>query len=197
MVDTQSYKVISTIDLGSKASLSQSIAITEDGRTAFLPQTFVNDTNRNLQFDTTVFPSISIVDLEKRVNLRKKRLGLDIFDEPVGIPIEAILFDESLYILNAASNDLSILDINTFSGSGHIELGSHPLGITINSTGTKLYVDNSLDGTISVIDTHSKEETSVIEVTEIPLEPDLLAGKRLFNSSDAVSYTHLTLPTKA
>ena len=184
VVDTQSYKVISTIDLGSKASLSQSIAITEDGRTAFLPQTFVNDTNRNLQFDTTVFPSISIVDLEKRVNLRKKRLGLDIFDEPVGIPIEAILFDESLYILNAASNDLSILDINTFSGSGHIELGSHPLGITINSTGTKLYVDNSLDGTISVIDTHSKEETSVIEVTEIPLEPDLLAGKRLFNSSD-------------
>ena len=78
VVDTQSYKVISTIDLGSKASLSQSIAITEDGRTAFLPQTFVNDTNRNLQFDTTVFPSISIVDLEKRVNLRKKRLGLDI-----------------------------------------------------------------------------------------------------------------------
>lgn len=184
VVDTRNNEVISTIDLGSKASLSQSIALSEDGKTAFLPQTFLNDTNRNLQFDTTVFPSLSIVDLERKVNLRNKRLGLDIVDEPVGIPIEAITFNETLYILNAASNDLSILDLNTFSGSGHIELGSHPLGITLNSTGTKLYVDNSLDGTISVIDTQQKEITQVIEVTKIPLEPDLLAGKRLFNSSN-------------
>ncbi|MDG2117414.1 MAG: cytochrome c peroxidase [Gammaproteobacteria bacterium] len=184
VIDTTNNEVVSTIDLGSKASLSQSIALSEDGKTAFLPQTFVNDANRNLQFDTTVFPSLSIVDLERKVNLRNKRLGLDIVDEPVGIPIEAIAFNDTLYILNAASNDLSILDLNTFSGSGHIELGSHPLGITLNSTGTKLYVDNSLDGTITVIDTQRKKITQVIEVTNIPLEPDLLAGKRLFNSSN-------------
>ena len=45
------------------------------------------------------------------------------------------------------------------------------------------YVNNTLGGTISVIDTSLYTVTQVITVTEIPLPPALLNGKRIFFSS--------------
>jgi cytochrome c peroxidase len=46
-----------------------------------------------------------------------------------------------------------------------------------------VYVNNTLAGTVSVIDTAAYTVTAVITATNIPLPPVLLHGKRLFHSS--------------
>jgi YVTN family beta-propeller protein len=63
-------------------------------------------------------------------------------------------------------------------------VGNNPRGIALLPDGTTAYVNNTLAGTVSVIDTATYSVTSVITVTDIPLPPILLNGKRLFHTSD-------------
>ena len=44
-------------------------------------------------------------------------------------------------------------------------------------------MNNALDGTLSVIDTASLTVVETISLTEIPLSPDVLLGKKIFNSA--------------
>ncbi|NBS26668.1 MAG: hypothetical protein EBS81_10210, partial [Gammaproteobacteria bacterium] len=73
---------VAEYSLGNKASLSESISFDDKAQLAFLPQTFKNFENLNLDFDTTLFPSISIFDLPSKTNLRSRRVGLDVIDRP-------------------------------------------------------------------------------------------------------------------
>ena len=77
--------ITDTIDMGSTATLTESVIFDENYEFGYIPQTYQNTDNQNLQFDTAVFPSLSIINLKTNENLRKRRLGLDIVDQPVGI----------------------------------------------------------------------------------------------------------------
>jgi YVTN family beta-propeller protein len=68
--------------------------------------------------------------------------------------------------------------------AAHIEVGDHPRGILLSRDGQTAYVNNTLAGTIAVIDTAAYTVTATISSSQIPLPPILLEGKRLFNSSD-------------
>jgi YVTN family beta-propeller protein len=54
----------------------------------------------------------------------------------------------------------------------------------LSPDGGTAYVNNTLSGTVSVIDTSSYAVASTLASTNIPLPPVLLQGKRLFHSSD-------------
>jgi YVTN family beta-propeller protein len=106
----------------------------------------------------------------------------------VGLPWDVALAREEseLWVVNAASNDVSVLDISDPRQPGrvaHVPVGDNPRGIVISPDGSSAYVNNTLAGTISVIDAHAYTVTTVITVTDIPLPPTLLHGKRLFHSS--------------
>jgi YVTN family beta-propeller protein len=140
-----------------------------------------------LTFDTTVFPLVSLVDLVGRQHLVGQQLDLGTLDPPgVGLPFDAVVTpDESeLWVVNAASNDLSVIDLQNRRLAAHIEVGDNPRGIVLSPDGAKAYVDNTLAGTVSVVDTAAYRVTDVITVTDIPLPPILLNGKRLFHTSD-------------
>ncbi len=62
-------------------------------------------------------------------------------------------------------------------------MGANPRGIVLSPDGSTAYVNNTLDGTVSVIDTQAYTVTAVLTTTTIPLPPLLLDGKRLFHSS--------------
>jgi YVTN family beta-propeller protein len=89
-------------------------------------------------------------------------------------------------VVNAGSNDVSVLDISNPSRPSrvaHVMVGDNPRGIVITPDGSTAYVNNVLAGTVSVIDTGMYVVTDVITVTNIPLPPTLLHGKRLYHSS--------------
>jgi YVTN family beta-propeller protein len=184
VIDTTDLSVIKTISLGSRAGLTQAFVIDEVEAVAYVPNTMRNSDNQNLVFDNTVFPFVSIIDLNELIHLRGDRIALDIIDKPVGMPLEAALQNSILYVANAASNDLTIIDLKSKKALAHVEVGSFPTGIDISESGGEIYIHNSLDGTISVMDTGSFIVSSVIESTVIPVSSAVLNGQKLFHSSD-------------
>ena len=173
-----------TISLGSRAGLTQSISIDENEKFAYIPNTIRNTDNTSLEFDTSVFPFVSIIDLESQKHLRSQRIALDIVDEPVGLPLSSLLVGNNLFVLNAASNDISVIDIKLNLLSAHIEVGSFPVGIVQGPDQGYLYVDNSIDGSVSVIEASTLVEIDRQSVTQIPLDNDTREGFRLFHTSN-------------
>ena len=155
VIDLQTHTVHARAASGTGANLSQFVAISPDGRKAYLPQTRSNVTNTARSFDTTVFPIVNvfaIADLHLSV---KDRITLDTADEPVNMPFSVALSPDGtrLYVSNAGSNDVSAIDLTNNKGIAHIAVGSNPRGIAITPNGSRLFVNNVLDGTVSVIET--------------------------------------------
>jgi len=165
------------------------VAINAEGSRAYLPQTMAHGLGRNTQFDNTVFAKVSVIDLQESVHATAEHISLPEKDQPVGLPWDVSLAkeDRELWVVNAASNDISVLNIEDPARPGrvaHIPVSDNPRGIVIHPDGTRAFVSNSLAGTVSVIDTALYEVTEEVKVTKIPLPPVLLAGKRLFHTSD-------------
>ena len=154
---------------------------------AYVPHTRSNSSNPALTFDTTVFPLVSLIDVGAREHLVGQQLALDTIDPPgVGLPFDAAVTNggDELWVVNAASNDVTVVDLKTRLRAAHVEVGSNPRGIALTPDCAAAFVNNTLDGTVSVIDTATYAVTSVITVTDIPLPPLLLRGKQLFHTSD-------------
>jgi len=166
-----------------------SVIINAAGTRAYLPQSMANGLGYNTSFDTSVFPKVSVLNLETWEHQSSEHISLPETDRPVGLPWEAVLArnEQELWVVNAASNDVSVIDISDAthpSRIANIPVGDNPRGIVISPDGSLAYVNNTLAGTISLIDTHAYTVSGVITTTNIPLPPILLNGKRLFFSSE-------------
>ena len=188
VIDTKALTVETVISTGPDSNLSNGIFINPNTQRAYLPQTRSNTTNRALLFDTTVFPVVSVIDLTTNGHLRRERIALDVADRPVGIPFDAAVAPRrgELYVVNAASNDLSMISLDSGRAVAHLDVGDHPRGIVLSPDERFAYVNNTLSGDVSVIDTIEHQVVETIDVTDIPLSESLLNGKRLFNSSARV-----------
>ncbi|MHC4216056.1 MAG: multiheme c-type cytochrome, partial [Planctomycetota bacterium] len=178
---------VEDVALWPDSNLVASVVLSPDGLRAFVPHTRSNTSNRALTFDTTVFPLVSQLELASRRHLVGEQLALDALDPPgVGLPFDLALAPDgnTMYVVNAASNDVTVVDLMSRTRIAHLEVGDHPRGIVLSPDGSRAYVSNTLAGTVSVIDTSNHEVVDEITVTLLPLPPALLTGKRLFFSSD-------------
>lgn len=179
----------STIDTWPNVAPAPAVVVNAAGSRAYLPQTMANGLGLNTQFDTTVFPKVSVINLQTDTHQTDEHISLPETDRPVGLPWHIALAksDHELWVVNAASNDVSIIDISNPSFPtrvANIPVGDNPRGIVLSPDGDTAYVNNTLAGTVSVIDAHTYTVTQVITATTIPLPPALLNGKRLYFSSD-------------
>jgi YVTN family beta-propeller protein len=153
----------------------------------YVPYTSSNASDQPPTFDSTVLPRVSVIDLSQRDQIPHGPFDLGTLDPPgVGLPFHAAVTPDGgeLWVVNAASNDLTVLDLTARERTAHVEVGDNPRGIVLSPDGATAYVNNTLAGTVSVVDTAAYTVTDVITVTEIPLPPVLLNGKRLFHTSD-------------
>ncbi len=164
------------------------VIVNADGTRAYIPQTMANGLGLNTQFDNTVFPKISVINLETNSHQTSEHISLPETDQPVGLPWDAALTkdDTELWVVNAASNDISVINLqdpNSPSRTANIPVSDNPRGIVISSDESRAYINNTLAGTVSVIDAQTYTVIDEILSTTIPLPPLLLDGKRLFHSS--------------
>ena len=177
--------VVHSSDTGSDVSFSPSLLIDASNGLAYLPQSHSNIQNTTPTFDTRIFPVINVLDLGNMTVQPQSRISLDIADRPVNMPfaVDIDTYRKWLYVVNAGSNDLSIIDLNSRLALAHIDVGPNPRSIRLNWDNTFLYVHNALGSSISVVDTR---RLSVID--EIPISTwdgplDHLIGARLFYTS--------------
>ena len=188
VVDLESRVVRTVVKTGPENNAAQHVAIDPAGGRAYLPHIRSRATNPDLVFDTTLQPLVTVVDLAKDRIITRELLGLDAVDQPVGMP-SAVAFSPdggTLYVVNASSNDISVVDLSKGFGAGHVEVGDNPKGIIVTADGRTAYVHNALSDDLSVIDLDALVERTRIPITTSPLPPDVLAGKILFHSSDRV-----------
>ena len=184
----RSCNLQSTILTWPNVAPAPAVVVNTAGTRAYLPQTMANSLGLNTGFDTTVFPKVSVLNLETWNHQTSEHIPLPEKDQPVGLPWDAALArgDTELWVVNAGSNDVSVLSISDPTRpkrTAHIVVGDNPRGVVIHPDGSKAYVNNILAGTVSVIDANTYAVTATVTVTEIPLPPALLNGKRLFFSS--------------
>jgi YVTN family beta-propeller protein len=191
VINQQAAAVLGTISAGSDTNLSQFVVLSIDGSLAYVPQTRFNVGNTARLFDTTVFPVVNLLDIDNLKLLPRNRITLDTADEPVNMPFSVTLSpdEKTIYVANAGSDDVSVIDLNTNRGLAHISVGSNPRGIAVSPDGSHVYVNNVLDGNLSVINTDTLTVTNLVTVTNIPLSPTLLEGKKIFNSAASPSLT--------
>ncbi len=179
---------ISEISTWPNVAPAPAVIVNAAGTRAYLPQTMANGLGLNTQFDNTVFPKVAVLNLDTWSHQTSEHISLPEVDRPVGLPWDAALArnDTELWVVNAASNDISVIDISNPTRPvrrAHIPVGDNPRSIVISPDGKSAFVNNTLAGTISVIDTENYTITAVITTTQIPLPTLLLRGKRLFHSS--------------
>ena len=104
-----------TLDTWPHIAPAPAVLVNRSGTRAYLPQTMANGVGLNTQFDTTVFPKVSVLDLAAWRHITAEHISLPETDRPVGLPWAAALAhgDSELWVVNAASNDVSIIDIST------------------------------------------------------------------------------------
>jgi len=173
------------ISTGSTSNLAQSIVLDPTGVHAYLPHIKSNSLNPAPLFDTSIFPVVSVIDLTTNQHLPSELISLDTVDVPVNMPFDAAFTPDGseLWVLNSGSNDISVLKTELRTGVAHIVVGANPRGIVLSPNGGTAYVNNTLDGTVSVIDTTTAEVTEVLASTNFYLPPIYLQGKKLFHSS--------------
>jgi len=182
VIDTESLSTVKTISTGADSNLSQSITL--HGGRAYLPQTRSNASNPALLFDTTIFPIVSVVDLDAGQSLPQASFAIDVVDQPVSMPFDSVVTSSGkLYVAHAGSDDLSVIDVAGRRRVAHLAVGSNPRGVALSPDERFVYINNALSGTVSLIDTATDQVVETIPVTSIPLPPDLLNGKILFHTS--------------
>ena len=185
LIDLSDFSLEALISTGINTNLSQFILLDLAGKRAYLPQTRSNTTNMALVFDATVFPLVNVLDLTSQKIMRAERVSLDMGFRSVNTPFAAALDDarQVLMVANAGSNDISVIDLRGKKQLARLEVGANPRGIVFEAQSDRAYVNNVLDGTISVIDMQKIAVIESIRITEIPLDPQILLGKQLFHNA--------------
>lgn len=185
VIDPLAPKLLNVIGGDANANLSQFVALSPDSARAYLPQTYSLSTNTDLTYNSTVQPMVSVLDLAAGAFDPAARLPLAELDRPVSVPFAAALSPDGarLYVANAGSDDVTVLDLATLEVVAHWPVGHNPRGLALSPDGARLYVLNALDGSLDVFDTGALAHTGAVTLTTLPLSETVLAGKRLFNSS--------------
>jgi YVTN family beta-propeller protein len=180
-------RLIAALSTGLDTSLSQAIEIDPGRGIAYLPQTRSNADNLNLTFDTVVFPVINVVELSGLAMRRRSRINLDTAARPVNMPFAAALdrFRNRLYVANAGSDSLTVINVNSGLAEAHIRVGANPRGVLLNRDGSVVIVHNVLDGTLTFVQASDLRQTDTLPISNLTVSADILLGSLLFyNASD-------------
>ncbi len=178
-------RVVSTISTGADSGLSPAIELDVGRGLAYLAQTRSNADDSALTFDTTVFPVVNVINLSGLNMQRRTRIALDTADRPVNMPFALALdrFQQRLYVANAGTNNISVIDLSTGLALANIPVGANPRGLLLNRDFTQLYVHNALDATISIVQLNSQQEVALVPTSNLTLPIDVLIGAQLFHSA--------------
>jgi YVTN family beta-propeller protein len=185
MIYLPKRQVVNTASTGLDTGLFQAIELDVTRGIGYLPQTRSNAQNTSLTYDTTVFPIVNVLDFRTLAPQRDRRINLDTVDQPVNTPFAAALdrFRNWLYVANAGSNNVSVIDLNTGLLRAHIGVGANPRGILLNRDGGFLFVYNALEGTLSIVDTRTLEVTDEVPISDFNIPVDTLLAQQLFYSA--------------
>ena len=183
--DIRTLEAVGEINIAGQSVGAESITPHQGMARLFVPHQRQNVNNMARLFDTTVQPLVSRLDTDLLRPLRREVLVLDSLDRPVGMPVAVVLSPDGsrLYAANAASDDVSVIDLTLGIGVGHVVVGHHPRDLALSTDGTRLYTLNLVSDDISVIDADAMTVVATLPLADDPRPAVLQLGERLFLTS--------------
>ena len=183
--DAQTMEPQGEIRIGLQGALAESVTLHPDRERAYIPHQRQNVTNMALLFDSTVFPVVSALDTEEMRRIRRESLTLYTVDMPVSMPVAARLSPDGdlMYVLNAASDDISVVDLALHIGVGHVVVGQNPRDLALSPDGRLLYTLNLVSDDISVVDTGTLEVVKTFALAQDTRPTAVQRGERVFFTS--------------
>ena len=141
----------------------------------------------------SIFPYVSILDVDSKAETRRKRMQMDSFNGTyvVANPWEVALSPDAtrLYVVFSGTDDLfecEVLDDNyrEIRHERTLRLGSNPRAVRVSSDGESLFVYNALDFNVVEYSTRTLKIIATIPVCQSPLDEETLLGKKLFYSAN-------------
>lgn len=141
------------------------------------------------QGDGSIFPYISMVDLDTKDDNRRRRIQMDSFRGTyvTANPSEVALSPDGnrLYVVFGGTDDMFVCDVlddnyREIKFRQLIQLGANPRAVRASSDGKRFYVYNALDYNVVAFDTGSFQPVAKIATCENPHDEEMWLGKRLF-----------------
>src|SRR5690606_24018685 len=102
-------------------------------------------------------------------------------DLPFAIAVDP--FRNWLYIANAGSDDVTVIDVSTGLSRANIPVGANPRGVLLNRDNTYLFVHNAVDATLTIVETNRLQAIDVLPISTPVVSNDILLGAELFHSA--------------
>jgi len=185
VISTLSARVTQVIATGADSNMVQKIAISPGNHRAYLPHLRSNVTNPFLLFDTTVFPTLSVLDLDHDRSAPAERVDLSVGAVSVNMPVDVAFSTDGarLYSVQMGSGDLAVIDLQARQRTALIDVGDGPSGVVVSPDGGTAFVNNTLSDDVAVVDLQALRVRKRITVTRSPLSELVHRGKVLFFSS--------------
>lgn len=183
--DPRTLAALATIEIGQQAGVAESLTPHPALARVYVPHQRLNVTNLARKFDDTLFPVVSAIDTRDGTPIRREALALDSVDTPVGMPM-AVAIDATrsrLYSVNAASDDVTVVDIGIGIGVGHVVVGQRPRDLALSPDGSRLYTLDHLSNGVTVIDTSTLTVTTTLPLADDPRPAAVKLGERVFTTS--------------
>ncbi|UTE78825.1 beta-propeller fold lactonase family protein [Rossellomorea sp. KS-H15a] len=221
VLDAEKKKVAKTFKLADSPDVSdrkksqgipntlEQFVIAPDGKTAWIPH-LVTNVDTPIQFEETIFPAISIIDVEKDeelVNERKELFDeINVLDSKNETMIVSNPYDVAFqkdgskaYVVMSGSEDLVVFDLKRGGNATQILRrieGDNPRGILLNKDGETLYVHNAMSHDLATIDSggesvHSRAKKlndNISLIKKDPLDPQIRKGKTIFYSANSEEF---------
>lgn len=183
--DPRTLAPLATIEIGQQAGVAESVTPHPTADRVYVPHQRLNVTNLARKFDDTVFPVVSAIDTRDGAPVRREALALDSVDTPVGMPL-AVAIDSlrgRLHAVNAASDDVSVVDLGSGIGVGHVVVGQRPRDVALSLDGSRLYTLDQLSNGVTVIDATTLAVTATLPLADDPRPAAIRLGERIFTTS--------------
>ncbi len=177
-------RVVETLYAGNGASFTPAFEIDPTTGRGYLLQSR-SRAGEVVSYDSTILPLANPIDLARFRILRGERIALDVIDRPVNMPFAAAVDParQWLYIVNAGSDDLSVIDLNRRVVRAHVAVGVNPRAVLLSRDNAFAYVHNAIEGTLTVIETRNLMVQDVLPISDIRIPVDVLIGAQLFHTS--------------
>ena len=186
VINTTTRAVTKVISTGADSNMAQKIAIHPTNGRAYLPHIRSNVTNLGPLFDTTIFPVVSVIDVERNLHLVGERISLvDGANRALNLPLDVAFSVDGtrLYVIGFGSGDLAVIDLAGGSVDAHIDVGEGPRGLALARNGKRAFVSNAISNDLAVVNLVSGQRAARVPTTVSPLSARVKRGQRLFFSS--------------
>jgi YVTN family beta-propeller protein len=184
----------------------EQFVIAPDGKKAYVPHLLTN-IDTPIHFEETVFPAISVIDLEKDEEIIEERKELfeeinvlDVKNEPIVVsnPYDIAFQPDGskAYAVMSGSEDLVVFDLKRGGNATQILRrieGNNPRGIVISPDGKTLFIHNAMSHDLAMIDTGGKSpyakakavKGNISLIEKDSLSPLVREGKTIFYSANS------------